>query len=387
MTATSTATVPAQRRTRKPTGKPPWPILLLAGGEKAGKSWSCAEASGSDLVGRTLWIGIGEDDPDEYGNIPGADFEIVEHDGTYRDILTAITWAVAQPLTDGKPNLIVVDSMTKLWELLCDIAQVSATDRAIAKARKQNRPAPENADEADIHMDLWNIAKGRWANVLDALREHQGPVVLTARLEEVTVMVNGQPARDGSKTWKVKAEKSLPYDVGGIVQMPERGKAYLTGVRTTRIKVPERLVLPGFTVDKLWRDLGLADTETGERHHQGVSVHDGPAAAVQVIRTKEEAEKAATEVAKAAVKCSDAEKIRATWHDASARGLHGVDVHGAVTQDQAGVVGITHTSPLTLKAWLEAVGAWVAANGGLSVADQLALIDTPDSKADPEKVA
>ena len=311
----------------------------------------------------------------------------MEHDGTYRDILTAITWAISLPQTDGKPNLIVVDSMTKLWELLCDIAQASATERAIAKARKQNRPAPENADEADIHMDLWNIAKGRWANVLDALREHQGPVILTARLEEVTVMVNGQPARDGSKTWKVKAEKSLPYDVGGIVQMPERGKAYLTGVRTTRIKVPERLVLPGFTVDKLWRDLGLADTETGERHHQGVQVQDSPAAAVQTIRTKVEAEKVAAEVAAAAVKCSDAEKVRATWHEAQARGLHGVDVSAAVTADQAAVVGVTAPPPLTLKAWLEAVGAWVAANGGLSVADQLALIDAPDSKADPEKVA
>lgn len=387
MTATSTATVPAQRRTRKPTGKPPWPILLIAGGEKAGKSWSCAEASGSDLVGRTLWIGIGEDDPDEYGNIPGADFEIVEHDGTYRDILTAITWAVAQPLTDGKPNLIVVDSMTKLWELLCDIAQVSATDRAIAKARKQNRPVPENADEADIHMDLWNIAKGRWANVLDALREHQGPVVLTARLEEVTVMVNGVPARDGSKTWKVKAEKSLPYDVGGIVQMPERGKAYLTGVRTTRIKVPERLVLPGFTVDKLWRDLGLADVETGERHHQGVQVHDGPAAVVQAIRSKEEADAAAAAVAVATVSCADVEKIRATWQEANTRGLIGIDVGTAVTMDQAAVVGVTGTSPLTLGDWLKAVGTWAAANGGLSVADQLALIDTPDTKADPEKVA
>jgi hypothetical protein len=236
-------------------------MLLLAGAEKAGKSWSCAEASGSDMVGRTLWIGIGEDDPDEYGSVPGADFEIVEHDGTYRDLLAAVEWAAAQPPTDGKPNLIVVDSMTRLWDLLCDMAQDAANAR-------QSRKKDADVSEADITMDLWNVAKDRWGHVLDALRSHQGPVLMTARLEEVTVMVKGKPTYD--KTLKVKAEKNLPYDVGGIVQLPERGKAYLTGVRTTRMQVPERLPLPGFTVDKLWRQLGLADVVAGERHHHGV---------------------------------------------------------------------------------------------------------------------
>jgi hypothetical protein len=266
---TATAKIPAQRTTRRPTGLPSWPILLLAGGEKSGKSWSCAQASGSDLIGRTLWIGIGEDDPDEYGNVPGADFEIVAHDGTYRDILAAVEWATTQPPVDGKPTLVVLDSMTRLWDLLCDMAQDSANARAKAKAAKAHRPEPEG--EADIHMDLWNVAKSRWAQIVDVLRDYQGPSLVTARLEEVAVVINGQPARDGSRTLKVKAEKSLPYDVGGIVQMPERGKAYLTGVRTTRMNVPERLPLPGFSVDKLWRDLGLADTEAGQRRHAKVA--------------------------------------------------------------------------------------------------------------------
>jgi hypothetical protein len=259
----------AQRTTRRPTGKPSWPILLLAGSEKAGKSWSCAEASGSDLIGRTLWIGIGEDDPDEYANVPGADFEIVEHDGTYRDILAAIDWAVALPATDGKPNLIVVDSMTRLWDLLCDMAQDTAAKRA--ERKRSNSRTPVGDDEVQITMDLWNQAKDRWGHVVDSLRTHQGPTLLTARLEEVTVMVNGKPS--GERTLKVKTEKGLPYDVGGIVQLPERGKAYLTGVRTTRMQVPERVPLPGFTVDKLWRQLGLARLEIGERHHSGHPGH------------------------------------------------------------------------------------------------------------------
>ena len=64
-------------KTRKPTGLPAWPILLIAGVEKAGKTYAAAAASSSDLIGRTLWVSIGEDDPDEYGAIPGARFEII----------------------------------------------------------------------------------------------------------------------------------------------------------------------------------------------------------------------------------------------------------------------------------------------------------------------
>lgn len=303
----------AERKTRKPTGKPSWPILLLAGAEKAGKSWSCAEASGSDLIGRTLWIGIGEDDPDEYAAVPGADFEIVEHDGTYRDILAAVDWAAAQPAAEGKPNLIVVDSMTRLWDLLCDMAQAQANARAQRRRQQPNSRQQAASDdvEADIHMDLWNQAKDRWGHVVDSLRAHQGPTLLTARLDEVTVMQNGKPT--GEKTLKVKTEKGLPYDVGGIVQLPERGKAYLTGVRTTRMHVPERLPLPGFTVDKLWRDLGLAEAEIGERHHSAVNATPN-AALQQVVNVEaEKARQSVYDAAKAANLTFDA--LNGQWQD------------------------------------------------------------------------
>lgn len=260
------------RTKRQPTGKPSWPILLLAGAEKAGKSWACAEASGSDLVGHTLWIGAGEDDPDEYANVPGASFEIVEHDGTYRDILGAITDAVNEPQGD-KPTLIVVDSMTRIWDLLCDDAQEAANRRAIAKARKYNKPVPD--EDVQITMDLWNLAKQRWGHIVDALRAHQGPVLVTARLEQVTVM-DSRGAPTTEKTWKVKAEKSLPYDVGGIIELPARGEAWLTGVRSVRMALPERTRLPKFKVDDLWRRMGLDDVAVGERTHQQVARETEP---------------------------------------------------------------------------------------------------------------
>lgn len=257
-------------KTRRPTGKPPWPIVLLAGAEKAGKSWSCAVASSSDLIGRTLWIGMGEDDPDEYANVPGADFEIVEHDGTFRGFMDALLAAVAEPPVDGKPTLIVVDSMTRVWNVLTDMAQATANDRARRKGR--------NTDSADISMDLWNLAKSRWGNVMDALRSHDGPVLLTARLDEVTVMDGGKPTTE--KMLKVQAEKSLPYDVGAVVEMPERGKVFLKGVRSARLQLAERIQWDAFTVDEFWRRLGLAETgATAPRQHtaaRGVAPVDQP---------------------------------------------------------------------------------------------------------------
>jgi hypothetical protein len=272
-----------QRTTRKPTGLPPWPITLLAGAEKSGKSYAAAEASASDLVGRTFWISVGEDDPDEYGAIPGARFEIVSHDGTYRDILAAVSWCTQQPRIKDKPNLIVIDSHGRFWDLLSDMAQIAANVRAAEKARKYNRPIP--TEEAPINSDLWNLARQRWDHVLDALRAHDGPVIVTARLEMQTVFNdNGDPTKDRHQ--KVKAQKSLPSDVGAIVEMPERGKVFVTGVRSLRWKQTDaRVEFPNFTVEALWRKLGLAeDGATAPRQHTRVDAEDRPASEADAAR-------------------------------------------------------------------------------------------------------
>lgn len=252
-------------QTRKPTGKAPWPILLIAGTEKAGKSFAAAQASASELVGRTLWFGIGEDDPDEYGSL--GPFEIVTLDGTYRALVNALTTALQEPPADGKPTLWVLDSGTRLWALLSDMAQVEANRRWKGRAANQSKPIPE--DGISINMDLWNIAKNRWQHVLELLRQHQGPSIITARLEETTVMDGDKPTKD--KFWKVQAEKGLPFDVGCIVELRSRGDAYLTGVRSLRwVTEKSHEPFPKFTVDDLWRKLGLAE-ETGTRTHTGAT--------------------------------------------------------------------------------------------------------------------
>lgn len=279
-----TAKTATKLATRQPTGKPPWPIALLAGVEKAGKSFGLAQASASDLIGRTLWISVGEDDPDELGALPGARFEIVEHDGTYRGILNALQAAKAEP-AGVKPTLLGLDSGTRLWDLLCDQAQHDANQRAKKKAEQSRRAVSE--DDVQITMDLWNTAKQRWQHCIDVLREHQGPSIVTARLEQVAVVdAQGNPTKD--KDWKIKAEKSLPYDAGVIVELPERGKAFLTGVRSLRFESKQaRTEYPNFTMDKLWRDLGLAEKgATSARVHVANDPADKPMAAADLARSE-----------------------------------------------------------------------------------------------------
>ena len=223
-------------KTRKPTGRPSWPVLLIAGGEKTGKSYSCALASASPKVGRTLWVSVGETDPDQYGAIPGADFEVVEHDGTVRGILgVLVEIASLPPAEDGRPTLLVVDSMTRLWEMVTDQLQATAD----ARAKKFNK-----GPDAPISMDLWNRGKGMWRHIMQAIN--------------ATVMdEKGKPTP--IKADKIRSEKSLPYDVDGVVQMPERGRTIISGLRSVVVKLDGPTEYPDFTVDSLWSSLGLGD--------------------------------------------------------------------------------------------------------------------------------
>lgn len=261
------------RTTRLLTGRPSWPIICLAGVEKSGKTYAAVEASASDLIGRTFLVALGEDDPDEYGLIPGQRVELVEHNGTYRDVLAAVRDASTIP-ADDKPNLLIFDSGTRLWDLLTQMAQDEANRRAADKARRANRPV--SSEDARIAPDLWNQAAQRWEHLIDALRAHPGPAIITARLDRVMVMdAAGEPTKD--KTWKVQAHKSLPFDVGAIVELREEAKpgtpapAVLRGVRSLRFKPDpssdtEAAFPNGLTIDALWRGLGLAD-DAAERTH------------------------------------------------------------------------------------------------------------------------
>lgn len=229
--------------TRKPTGKAPWPMLLLAGVEKSGKSYACAALSASDLIDRTFYIEVGEGSADQYGALPGARYEIVEHDGSHAGILAACEAAAAEPMANGKPHAIIFDSASEYWALLSD------EQASIAAKRGKDT----------ITMDQWNAAKKRWRKTIDALRASKGPVILTSRLDLVTVMKDGKPTTE--KQWKVRAEKDLPFEVDGVIELKEARRPVVAGIRTVAFNVPAGGITPkdqsAFNLDGFLRTLNI----------------------------------------------------------------------------------------------------------------------------------
>src|SRR4051812_14708029 len=83
-------------KTRQPTGRVPWPCILLEGEEKAGKSWALAQFRGSAGMGALYGIALKGGPAEEYGGFPGANSQLVEHDGSSPGVR-----AGAQPIRAG----------------------------------------------------------------------------------------------------------------------------------------------------------------------------------------------------------------------------------------------------------------------------------------------
>ncbi|GAA2438980.1 hypothetical protein [Streptomyces glaucus] len=258
-----TTTPQRERRSRKPTGKPNPPIVLLAGPEKTGKGHEAAVGTASDLVAMTYWLQVGGNSStaDYYGRIKGARYEIVPHDGSFADILDAIRWAISRPPgADGKRNMIVIDDISSVWDLLSDEVSQVGRKRAERRAYAAGQRAPRLDDPfVDEERDLWGHAKDRWGEMLWLLRRHNGPTLLIARQEISSVFENDKPTQHTTR--RIKAEKNIKAAVDAVVEFHAVGEAYVTGTHS----MPEHWeIRPGWTyryesVDRLLRWLGYED--------------------------------------------------------------------------------------------------------------------------------
>lgn len=218
--------------TRKPTGNPAFPLILVEGEEKAGKSYVAAQLSASPNVGRTFAWDLGDGTLDEYA--PLGPYEIVETDGTYTGLLESVREACAIPAVDGKPNVYVLDSGTDLWDLL-----KRWTDGRARNSRTGRKVLAEDPDaEIDPTMNLWNDAKDRWAAIMNELRRAPGIGVVTAQGREVSRVQGGQPVA-GQTEWSIQAEKTLTSSANAWVRMKRDPRmATLIGCRRLGLEVP-----------------------------------------------------------------------------------------------------------------------------------------------------
>lgn len=228
-------------KTRRPTGRVPWPLILIEGGEKSGKSWACAQFSTSKRIGQMYWIDLGEGAADEYGAIPGANYLVVEHDGTWAQIqgaVDAVKAEAARAATAGEPPVVlVIDSMTAEWDLLKDWASDKARQRHNAKARKYKRPELTPDEEPTISMDLWNEAGARHRKLMTTLMTFPGIVLLTARGKDVAALDdNGKPI-ERQRDYRVEGHKTLGFDASCWIRLDRTKPGVVVGVRSVHVGI------------------------------------------------------------------------------------------------------------------------------------------------------
>lgn len=330
-------------RRRPPTGAISWPIILLAGGPKAGKSFRAIEASGSKWIGQTFYIAVGETDVDELIHVPGARFEEFTHDGTLKDIATAFREASAEPQVDGKPTLLIFDSSTPFWDLVQAEQRAVSIKRKIKRAEEQAKKyggdigdarqrVLDTAEEggAKIEFDQWPIIHERFGRILKIANMHNGPVIITARLDETTVVDSaGKPTKD--KQWSIKTSGKAPYDVQGIIEMPKFGEpAYLRGIRSPvmaarGVKPTDINQLPDdWNFDWLWAQYGIGDPQYTIQPRRVVTLNADPYA-----EKASNLPAAAQEIADAAFIATDAAQITRLRADAEDLQLLGMRINVA----------------------------------------------------------
>ncbi|WP_157251072.1 AAA family ATPase [Nonomuraea typhae] len=219
-------------RSRKPTGRAPWPLILIEGPEKCGKSWAAAQLSASDKVGQTYWLDLDEGAGDEYGAIPGARYEVLEHDGTWASIMSQVSDVrdeAARAQTAGEPPVVlVIDSMTAEWELLKNWA----ANRAKNSTSNQKRLQADPHAEVQVTFNLWNDATARHRRLMTMLMTFSGIVVMTARGKEVAAMdAAGRPV-EGSKEYKVEGHKTLAFDASLWLRLSREHAPMVIGARS-----------------------------------------------------------------------------------------------------------------------------------------------------------
>lgn len=257
-------------KTRKPTGAIPWPCLLVEGGEKSGKSYLAALLTASEKVGQSYWLELGsEGTADEYGAIPGARYELITHDGTWRDILTQVidVKAVAQKAADAAepPVVLVIDTMTAEWEMLSEWADNRARARENQKRAKSNRAPVAPDSGVSIGMDLWNDSKARHRKLMTELLTFPGIVVLVAKAGEVAKVENGRPV-ENQRDYKVRGEKDLAFDATAWIRVDRVDPPQIVGLRSVHAGIrpghDKPRTIPNLSLEWLVFDYMKCDPKT-----------------------------------------------------------------------------------------------------------------------------
>lgn len=254
-------------KTHRPTGQAPWPLILLTGEPGSGKSWESAVFTGSERVGRAFWLDLGEGCAEEYGEVPGSNYEVIEHNGTWVDIIgqaEAVKGEAQQAADAGEsPVVFVIDSMTSEWAMLSEW-----TDKRARRQKGNRAKLAEDPDaEIDVTTNLWNDANSRHNRLINMLKTFPGIVIMIASEKEVTPFDKaGNPVVNAKKEWKPEGQKFLARDCSVWIRLLRDEVPQVVKCRSVhygiRPGVDKPRKVPNFSFDWLVFDLLKCDPAT-----------------------------------------------------------------------------------------------------------------------------
>lgn len=252
-------------KTREPTGAVPWPLILLEGGEKAGKTWQMLLLSASPRVGQMFLLDVGEGRSDEYANIPGVSFLFIEHDGSLDSIVRQVravhAYASIVAMGGGEPVVLGIDSMTLIWEMIKSHAAERARYTDTNRAKLLKNPNAEIA----IPGNAWDDAHDKRKELMHLLMTFPGIVVCTARGKEIAA-VDDNGHFTGKKAYKVDAHKDLPYDVSCHIRLSRDHAPMIVSAQSVHAGIrpdkDEPKVIADFSLERVIFDILKCDPTT-----------------------------------------------------------------------------------------------------------------------------
>jgi hypothetical protein len=246
-------------RTRRPTGLPSNPVILLSGGDATGKTAQSVLLTASPRIGQAWMVQLNETDGDHYGAMVDhldrpVRYDLLDHNGTWPDIMATLTQArdeaaalvAADP--GGPPPGLIFDSGSAEWAMLSAWAEARARKSKAARRAVLEDP---NA-KIEIGPTYWNPATRRHNDLMAVLRSFPGVVIITARGKFVSeIGSDGNPVAGAKKQWTIEAHKSLGHQVSAHVRLSQDEPPTILSARFPRGPLGINIV-PGVDAPVVW---------------------------------------------------------------------------------------------------------------------------------------